>query len=152
LMTTLAAIAFRLLCALLAGAQVFFIAAATQVIFPKDVAALPHGDPRRTLAADLVGKLLARLDAATIVGCAVAIACVVFLSTRGGSLRPALLPLLAASCALASAFWTTPAIRSLRAAGLTQTPSFGLMHAVSSSLLLVELVLLLIAAARPWRS
>ena len=57
---------YRTLCAALFGAQLFFAAVAAQKIFPAEVAALPRGDPRRMLAADLVGKLLAPLDAATM--------------------------------------------------------------------------------------
>ncbi len=128
---------FRLLCAALAGAQIFGIVAA-QTIFSREVAALPREDPRRQLAADAVGQMLGRLDAATIVGCAVAV-----LLTRN---RAALWPLVAGLCAIASALWVTPAIHSLRLAGQVASPRFGMLHGVSSTLLLIEIVLLAVAA------
>lgn len=140
---------FRLACALLAGAQLFFAAVAAQVVFPAEVAALSRADPRRALAADLVGGMLARLDAATLAGCALAVLCAVLLWRRAGApLRPALFPLLAGACALASALGTTPAIQAMRAAGQTGGPQFGKLHALSSSLLLLEMALLLLAFAR----
>ena len=79
-MPTVLSYAYRLSCALLAGAQLFFVAVAAQVIFPRDVAALPRSDARRQLAADLVGSMLARLDAATISLSALAVLCAVLLS------------------------------------------------------------------------
>lgn len=140
---------FRLACALLAGAQLFFAAVAAQVVFPAEVAALPRADPRRQLAADLVGGMLVRLDAAALAGCALAVLCAVLLWRRaGGSLRPALFPLLAGACALASTLGTTPAIQAMRAAGQTAGPQFGKLHALSSSLLVFEVILLLAAFAR----
>ena len=57
---------YRFCCGGLVGAQLFFAAVAAQVVFPRDVAALPRDHPRRQLAADLVGSMLARLDAATL--------------------------------------------------------------------------------------
>lgn len=150
-MDSLALHTYRLVCALLAGAQLFFAAVAAQVVFPKEVAALARGEPRRTLAADLVGQMLARLDPATLVGCALAVAAAVFLWTRGGSLRLGLWPLLAGSCAALSLLWTTPAIQALRAAGETGGGRFGMLHAVSSSLLLVEIALLAWGSVRAGR-
>jgi hypothetical protein len=129
---------YRLLCAALAGAQIFFVAVAAQTVFSREVSGLPREDPRRQLAADAVGAMLGRLDAATIVICAAA----VLLSRR----RAALLPLFAGLCALASALWVTPAIHAMRQAGEVASPRFGVLHAVSSVLLLVEIVLLAVAA------
>ena len=141
---------YRLLAASLLGAQIFFAAVATQRIFPREVAELPRGDPRRTLAADLVGQLLGPLDAATILGGALCVGITILLWRSGaGSLRSALPPLLAALCAAASALGTTPAIQAMRAAGTTGEPRFGMLHGLSSSLLLVEMALLLWAALRP---
>jgi hypothetical protein len=133
---------FRLLCALLAGGQLFFVAIAAQVVFPRAVAALPRTEPRRQLAADLVGSMLGRLDAAALLISAMA----VVLAIASGRRRLALLPVVVGLCAAASAFWITPQIHALRAAGQTGTPRFGILHGVSSSLLLLELILLAIAA------
>src|SRR4051812_98813 len=133
---------FRILCALLAGGQLFFAAVAAQVVFPKIVAELPRGEPRRVLAADLVGAMLARLDTAALAVSALA----VVLAVAGGRRRLALLPLVVGLCAAASAFWITPQIHALREAGQSGTPRFGMLHGVSSSLLLLEMILLAIAA------
>jgi uncharacterized protein DUF4149 len=133
---------FRLLCGLLAGGQLFFVAIAAQVVFPRSVAGLPRTEPRRQLAADLVGSMLARLDAVALVVSALA----VVLAIASGRRRLALLPLAVGLCAAASVFWITPQIHALREAGQTGTPRFGMMHGVSSSLLLLELILLAIAA------
>jgi hypothetical protein len=133
---------FRLLCALLAGGQLFFVAIAAQVVFPKAVAELPRGEPRRVLAADLVGSMLARLDAVALVVSALALV----LAIAAGRRRLALFPLIVGLCAAASAFWITPQIHALREAGLTGTPKFGMLHGISSSVLLLELILLAIAA------
>jgi len=133
---------FRVICALLAGAQLFFAAIAAQVVFPREVAALPRDEPRRTLAANLVGGMLARLDAAVMALSAVALVLAVFAGRR----RLALLPLIAGLCAAASAFWITPQIHAMRGAGQTATPRFGMLHGVSSSLLLLEMILLAVAA------
>jgi hypothetical protein len=133
---------FRLLCALLAGAQLFFAAVAAQVVFPRAVAELPRTEPRRVLAADLVGAMLARLDAVVMMGAAVAL----LLGVANGRRRLLLLPLVAGLCAAASAFWFTPQIHALREAGQSGTPRFGMLHGVSSSLLLLEMILLAIAA------
>jgi hypothetical protein len=129
---------YRLCCAVLLGAQLFFAAVAAQAVFSPEVAALPREDPRRQLAADAVGAMLARLDAATLVLCAVAVIC-----ARG---RHALFPLFAGLCALASALWVTPAIHAMRAAGQVASPRFGMLHGISSVLLLLEMVLLAVAA------
>ena len=133
---------FRIACALLAGGQLFFAAIAAQVVFPRAVAELPRNEPRRVLAADLVGGMLARLDAVTLALSALA----VVLAVAGGRRRLALLPLIAGLCAAASAFWITPHIHALRAAGQSGTPRFGMLHGVSSSLLLLEMILLAVAA------
>src|SRR5450432_2179118 len=82
---------FRLLCALLAGGQLFFVAIAAQVVFPRAVANLPRGEPRRVLAADLVGSMLARLDTTTLLLSALA----VVLAVACGRRRTELLPLVA---------------------------------------------------------
>ena len=146
---------FRFLCAVQAGAQLFFMVVAAQVVFPREVAALPHGHERRTLAADLVGQMLACLDAATLVVAALCVLLGLRLaqqqrhsgSSRASS-RRALLPLLAGLCALASLLGTTPAIQSLRAANRTGEPLFGALHAISSVLLVAELLLFAWAALR----
>jgi hypothetical protein len=136
---------YRLGCAGLFGAQLFFAAVAAQAVFPADVAALRRDHPRRQLAADLVGTMLAQLDAATIALTAMAVGCALVLRRP----RAAIAPLLAGLCAVTSAVVVTPAIQSLRAAAGTDSPRFGLLHAVSSSLLVVEMALLVFAS---WRS
>ncbi len=136
---------YRTVCAALAGAQLFFAAVAAQVVFSREVAALPREHPRRVLAADLVGAMLARLDAATIALSAVAVVLAVLLARR----RSAILPLLAGLCAVASAVITTPAIHAMRESGQTALPKFGMLHGFSSGLLLLEMILLLVAA---WRA
>jgi hypothetical protein len=136
---------YRLCCGGLFGAQLFFAAVAAQVVFPSEVAALPREHPRRQLAADLVGSMLARLDAATIALTAVAVVCAIVLGRRRGGIAP----LLAGLCALASAAWVTPAIQAMRGAGLTASGRFGLLHGVSSALLVLEMVLLAVAV---WRA
>lgn len=133
---------YRLSCLGLAGAQVFFVAVASQTVFSREVAALPREHPRRALAADLVGAMLARLDAATLALSAVAVLCALGLQNRRG----AALPLLAGLGALASAALVTPAIHSMREAGQTALPRFGMLHGLSAGLLLLEIVLLLAAA------
>jgi hypothetical protein len=65
--------AYRFFCVALFGAQVFFAAVAAQVVFSPEVSALPREHPRRVLAADLVGAMLARLDAGTIALTALAV-------------------------------------------------------------------------------
>ncbi len=136
---------YRLCCGGLFGAQLFFSAVAAQIIFPPEVAALPAGHPRRQLAADLVGAMLARLDAATIGLAAIAVLCAVFLGRR----RSAIAPLLAGLCAGTSAAVITPAIHSMRAAGATGTGRFGMLHAISAALLVVEMALMVAAV---WRT
>lgn len=146
----IAAFLYRLTTAGLFGAQAFFAAAAAQVVFSREIAALPAGDPLRLQAAADVGGMLARLDAATLSGTAIAVLCAVLLSRsrEAGARRAALLPLLAGACAAASAFLTSPAIHALRMAGRTREPAFGRLHALSSALLLAEMLFLLAAVAR----
>jgi hypothetical protein len=141
----IAAPLYRLVTAGLLGAQLFFAAVAAQVVFSREIAALPHGNPLRVHAADAIGSMLFRLDSATLFGCSLAVFCAAALGRR----RAILLPLLASTCALCSAVGTTPAIHALRAAGRTADPAFGRLHALSSSLLLIEMVLLFLAAVRP---
>jgi hypothetical protein len=135
--------AFRLACGILCGAQLFFAAVAAQVVFSREVAALPRDNPRRQLAADLVGAMLSRLDAATIALTAVAVICSLTFAQKGR----AILPLIAGLCALASAALVSPAIHAMRTAGQVASPRFGMLHGVSSGLLLIELILLAIACA-----
>ena len=135
---------YRLCCGGLIGAQLFFAAVAAQAVFPAEVAALPREHPRRQLAADLVGVMLARLDAATIALTAVAVVIAIALRRRRGAIAP----LLAGLCAVTSAVLITPAIQSMRAAGSTDTGRFGLLHGISSGLLVVEIVLLAVALCR----
>jgi hypothetical protein len=132
---------YLLSCGALFGAQLFFAAGAAQVAFPSEVAALPRDDPRRQLAADLVGAMLGRLDAATIAGTAVAVVCAMLLGRRWAAIAP----LLAGLCAVASTALVTPAIHSMREAGATASRRFGLLHGASSSLLILEMLLLAIA-------
>ena len=138
---------YRLSAGLLLGAQVYFAAVAAPAAFPREVAALPPGSPARTAAADLVGAQLASLDRMTLLFCAVAALCAITLARAGmPSARVAAVPvLLAGLCALTSSEWVTPRIHALRAAGQTQLPRFGRLHAFSTSLVAVEIVLLLIA-------
>ena len=139
---------YLLVCGGLLGAQLFFAAVAAQAVFPREVAALPRDEPRRQLAADLVGTMLSRLDGATIAGAAVAVACAFVASRRSAALAP----LLAGLCAVVSAWLITPAIHAMRAAGTTSVRRFGLLHAASTVLLFVEMILLAIAVwqgARP---
>jgi hypothetical protein len=136
---------FRLFTGALFGAQLFFAAIAAQAIFPRAVAALAHSDPRA--AADLIGLLLGRLDQLTLGLSAAAVLCAVILSRRGHTWagRAAAPVLLAGFAALASTALVTPAIHELRLAAATASPRFGQLHAVSSLLLLAELLLLLAA-------
>ena len=136
----------RLSCAGLAGAQIFFAAVAARLVFPTSIAALPREAPQRQAAADLVGAMLARLDAATLIFCAAAVACALSSRLRRAA---AVLPVCAGLCAAMSASVVTPRIHALRAAGETATPAFGLLHATSSALLLLEIVLL---CAAMWHS
>ena len=136
---------YRLSCAALFGAQLFFAAGAAQVVFSREVARLPHDDARRLFAADAIGAMLQRLDAATLALTALAVLCAIRLSRR----RAAVLPLVAGLCALASAALLTPAIHAMREAGQVALPKFGMLHGASSLLLLLEMVLLAVAA---WRA
>ena len=135
---------YRLCCGALFGAQLFFAAVAAQVVFPPNVAALPRDHPRRLLAADLVGSMLARLDAATVALTAVAVACALLAGRR----RAAIAPVLAGVCAVTSAVLITPAIHSMRAAGVTASGRFGLLHGVSTGLLVLEMILLALAVCQ----
>ena len=146
-MTRLCAYLYRLSAGLLLGAQIYFAAVAAPAAFPREVAALPPGSPARTRAADLVGAQLASLDRMTLLFCAIAALCAIMLARAGTpSARVAAVPvLLAGLCALTSSEWVTPHIHALRAAGQTQLPQFGRLHAFSTSLVAVEMVLLLVA-------
>ena len=57
-------------------------------------------------------------------------------------------PLVAGLCAVASVAFITPAIHALRAAGTTASGRFGLLHGVSSGLLVLEMILLAVAVLR----
>jgi hypothetical protein len=111
-------------------------------VFSKEIASLPRDDPRRRAAADAVGAMLARLDAATLVLCAVSVVCAWQLRQA----RAALWPLLAGLCALASVALVTPAIHTMRLTGDTASPRFGALHGISTILLVVEMLLLGVAA------
>ena len=147
---------YKLVVSALLGAQLFFAAVAAQRIFPPEVAALPRGDPRRTLAADLVGQLLGSLDSAAMLGGALCVLLALQLSRRlaarpaaaRAALRAATPALLVVLCATASSFGTTPAIHAMREAGRTGEARFGVLHGLSSGLLLLEMALLLFAALR----
>ncbi len=143
-MSRVLSFAYRFFCLSLCGAQVFFAAVAAQAVFPAEVAALPREHPRRVLAADLVGAMLARLDAGTLALTGLAVACALLLPRK----RAAVLPLLAGLCALASAALITPAIHVMREAGQTALPRFGMLHGLSSGLLLIEIILLFAAGLR----
>ncbi|TMA43159.1 MAG: hypothetical protein E6J82_07505 [Deltaproteobacteria bacterium] len=114
------------------------------MVFPRDVAALPRDHPRRQLAADLVGSMLARLDAATLALTAVAVVCALVLSRP----RSAIAPLLAGVCAAASSLLVTPSIQAMREAGTTASGRFAALHGVSSALLVLEMILLAVAVCR----
>jgi len=88
--------------------------------------------------------MLARLDAATIALTAVAVACALAVG-RG---RAAVLPVLAGICAVTSAVLITPAIHAMRVTGMTASGRFGLLHAVSTGLLVLEMILLAVAVCR----
>src|SRR6202022_2139465 len=147
---SIASLLYRLVTAGLLGARLFFAAVAAQVVFSREIAARPPGDPLRQQAADAVGGMLARLDAATLSCAAIAVVCSVLLARNGipGARGAALFPLLAGLCAAASAFLVTPAIHALRVAGRTRDPAFGRLHALSAGLLLLEMIFLLVAAIR----
>jgi hypothetical protein len=124
---------YRLSTAGLLGAQIFFAAVGAQVAFRSGL--------ERHVSGNLVGAMLAKLDAATLALSAVATLCAVLL---GGG-RRALLPLLAGLLAAGSVFIVTPAIHAMREAGQTGTPAFGRMHGLSFGLMLAEMILLLLA-------
>jgi len=146
-MTRVCAYLYRLAAGLLLGAQVYFAVVAAPAAFPRDVAALPPGSTARTAAANLVGAQLASLDRMTLLLCAIAALCAIALARMGAvSSRASAVPvLLTGLCALVSSEWVTPRIHALRAAAQTHLPEFGRLHAISTSLLAVEIVLLLVA-------
>ena len=146
-MIRLCAYLYRVAAGLLLGAQVYFAAVAAPAAFPREVAALPTGHPARTAAANLVGVQLATMDRMTLLFCAVAALCAIALARTGmPAARVAALPvLLAGLCALVSSSFVTPRIHALREAGQTHLPEFGRLHAVSTGLVAVEIVLLLVA-------
>ena len=83
----------------------------------------------------------------TLLFCALAALSAIILARTGlPSARVAAIPaLLAGVCALFSSSFVTPRIHALRAAGETQLPEFGRLHAISTGLLGVEILLLLVA-------
>ena len=115
--------------------------------FPREVAALPPGHPLRTAAANLVGSQLAALDRMTLLFCALSALCAIALARMGiASARLAAVPvLLAGLCALVSSSFVTPRIHALREAGQTQIPEFGRLHAISTGLVGIEILLYLVA-------
>ena len=142
-----AAFVYRLAAGLAAGAQLFFVAISAQSIFTSAIAALPRTDPARTNAANLVGVQLAQLDRLTLALTAAAALSAIFLARSGvpHARRAALPALLAGLGAFASSAFITPAIHALRAAGEVATPRFGMLHGLSSGVLLLELIALLTA-------
>jgi hypothetical protein len=145
------AFVYRLAVGALLGAQLFFAGVGAPAAFTKAVAALPQGDPARSAAADLVGRQLGALDRIALSFTALAVLSAVLLARAGvqRARRSALPPLLAGLCAAASCTLITPAIQALRAQGQTATPLFGRLHALSSTLLLLEMLLLALAL---WRA
>jgi hypothetical protein len=145
--TRLCAFLYRLSAGLLLGADVYFAAVAAPAAFPREVAALPAGHPLRSAAANLVGTQLAALDRMTLLFCAVAALCAIALARSGmPSARAAAVPvLLAGLCALVSSSFVTPRIHALRDAGQTHLAEFGRLHATSTALVGVEILLLLVA-------
>jgi len=65
-----------------------------------------------------------------------------------GRPRNAIAPLLAGLCAAISALAVTPAIQSMRAAAETTSGRFGLLHGISSALLVLQMILLALALCR----
>src|SRR4051812_28647453 len=124
--------AYRLSAGLLLGAQLFFAAVAAQDVFPREVAALPQGHPLRTGAAETIGRMLGTLDQLTLGFCALA----VLVALRLGSRRAVIPPLAAGVLAGISAGLVTPAIHQLRMAGQTSGSTFGMLHGLSTLLLL----------------
>jgi len=122
---------YRLAAGALLGGQLFFAFVVAPAAFTL---------PERRLAADLVGLQLAALDRLALGLTAVAVLAAVL---RGANVaRRALPPLLAGLCAAASMLLVTPWVRELREAGQTGTPIFARLHAASTLLLAVEMVLL----------
>jgi len=78
----------------------------------------------------------------TLLFCAVAALSAIVLARSGApSARVGAVPvLLAGLCALISSSFVTPRIHALRAAGQTQLPEFGRLHAISTGLLGVEIL------------
>ncbi|HUJ28791.1 MAG TPA: DUF4149 domain-containing protein [Myxococcales bacterium] len=126
---------YRLSTAGMLGAIVFFAAVASQAAFRSGLIT------DRGVSGNLVGAMLARLDAATLAFSALAVLCAVVL----GQPRRALLPLGAGLLAAVSAFVITPMVHAMREAGQTGTPAFGRMHGISAMLMLVEMLLLALA-------
>lgn len=146
-MIRLCAYLYRVAAGLLLGAQAYFAAVAAPAAFPREVAALPAGHPLRTAAANLVGVQLAALDRMTLLFCALAALCAIVLARAGmPASRAAAVPaLLTGLCALVSSSFVTPRIHALRDSGQTQLAEFGRLHAISTGLLGVEILLLLVA-------
>src|SRR3954470_10346416 len=115
-MVRLLAFVFRVCVGFLFGAQVFFASIAAPAAFPRAVAEQPVASPARRAAADLVGRMLAHLDRATLVLCAVAALCAIALGRAGlPRARIAAAPVLCAGlAALLSSFWITPRIHAMR--------------------------------------
>jgi hypothetical protein len=93
--------------------------------------------------------MLGALDRMTLALAAVAVVCAVWLGRRGvpRAARAAVPPLIAGVQAGISAAVITPAIHAMRLAGQTSGSTFGLLHAGSTLLLLLEIVVL---AAALW--
>jgi hypothetical protein len=124
---------YRLSCAGLLGAQVFFAAGASRVVF--------QGGLERRVAGDLVGAMLSRLDSATLAFTALAALCAILL----GQPRRAVAPIGAGLLAAVSSFLITPAIHALRASAHPASPAFGRLHLASLVVLGAEMVLLVAA-------
>ena len=142
-MLKLLAFGYRLPLAALFGAQLFFAAVAAPTAFTREIAALPSGHPLKNAAAILVGRQLGALDRMALAFAALAVLCAVLLARQGitSALRAALPPLLIGLCAAASTALVTPAIQALREQGGTGTPLFGRLHALSTALVAVEMLL-----------
>ena len=136
---------YRLAVALLLGADFFFAAVAAPASFPRNIASLPPGSWQRVAAADLVGRMLSRLDRMTLVLAGVAALSAIALARTGfARARTAALPVLGAGlCALFSAAWVTPRIQTLRGLGESAGPEFGRLHFLSTALVGIEMLLLL---------
>ena len=125
---------YRLCTAGTLGAQIFFAAVAAQVAFRS-------GLVERQVSGNLVGAMLSKMDAATMAFSAIAVVSAVLL----GQPRRALLPLVAGLLAVISAFVITPAVHAMRESGQIGTPAFGRLHGISSTMMLVEMILLALA-------